>query len=62
VANTFFEYIPGIPLFKNRFIGKINRLVITHKDRLLRFGVELIFNRYATNWAEAKTKAEAFSK
>jgi predicted site-specific integrase-resolvase len=31
-------------LLEMLFEGKINRLVITHKDRLLRFGAELIFN------------------
>ena len=31
-------------LLEMLFDGKINRLVITHKDRLLRFGAELIFN------------------
>ena len=31
-------------LLEKLFDGKINRLVITHKDRLLRFGTELIFS------------------
>ena len=31
-------------LLEMLFDGKVNRLVITHKDRLLRFGAELIFN------------------
>jgi putative resolvase len=30
-------------LLQNILAGKINRLVITHKDRLLRFGAELVF-------------------
>ena len=31
-------------LIKEICSGKVNRLVITHKDRLLRFGAELIFS------------------
>jgi len=38
-------YKKGLKRLLNEILaGKINRLVITHKDRLLRFGAELIFS------------------
>lgn len=37
-------YKKGLSRLLNDILaGKINRLVITHKDRLLRFGAELVF-------------------
>gem|GEM_PF-5626229 len=34
--------------------GKVGRLVITHKERLLRFGAELVFARRITNGSPAR--------
>ena len=38
--------------------GQVERLVITHKDRLLRFGAELVFAMWETrDCAVAKTSS-----